>query len=465
MKNHKRKKCLKETKARVGKLTSWVRKAASHPFVATFLVLAAYSTLNPDLFDLSSGRIDKANIYNAINIPLNNFWPFATGLTSWTPYAENGNIYFIELLTHIPATIARTTTSLENTYRIQRAIDLIVIASCIALFSNLLPQILQTKKETSKVLATYFSAITLTINPWMAYTIYKSYWPEPAFMLFILFSINYLKEFKIKRGSFFLWASFLIHYQYAFFISLFYTICHTLQKFNLISVKTSILPPAINKCLTTKRQMAWAMAGLLAFPIYIARTKAALALISDPRLSPGGSSVLSRIGIDGNYHAGGILSSIQFLGGYKWTTCFQINNFNSNTPLGISREALIAIANCNLTLIGTSIISLGAIWGLARYLNKKSIPKSNTWMLAPIISAFIGMLSTFQQSYAVHIRGYSFVWAFIFTAGSAMALKLITEDKNWPYRLAIAFLWISVNSTLILASLNVAKKCSMIFSG
>ena len=42
----------------------------------------------------------------------------------------------------------------------------------------------------------------------------------------------------------------------------------------------------------------------------------------------GGSSALSRIGLDGGIYSGGIVGSLQFLGGYKWTMCFSLYNID-----------------------------------------------------------------------------------------------------------------------------------------
>ena len=58
----------------------------------------------------------------------------------------------------------------------------------------------------------------------------------------------------------------------------------------------------------------------------------------------------------------------------------------------------------------------------------------NLWVPNMIIFSFIGMLLIFQQSFTVHIVGYSYVWAFIFALGFSIlyidfSLKEIYHKK------------------------------------
>ena len=141
------------------------------------------------------------------------------------------------------------------------------------------------------------------------------------------------------------------------------------------------------------------------FPLYKLRLYISAALIGVSSNDISGSSLLYRTGLDGNVHSGGLLGSLQFLGGYKWYYCFLINNMDNKNISQFSNYKLSAVVNCELVLLSTVLLSLISIYGLFDLyaIKKKNKDINNLWVPNMIIFSFIGMLLIFQQSFTVHI--------------------------------------------------------------
>ena len=78
-----------------------------------------------------------------------------------------------------------------------------------------------------------------------------------------------------------------------------------------------------------------------------------------------GSSLLQRVGISGNdIHNGGLVGSMQFLAGNRFTSCILNYNgfdiFNEGIPL----IKLIEVYNCFLSHFGMFLISILSIFGI-----------------------------------------------------------------------------------------------------
>jgi len=125
------------------------------------------------------------------------------------------------------------------------------------------------------------------------------------------------------------------------------------------------LPPIISRKLTnTSSRLAWSLIGLLAFPLLQIRRITAVMITGSGINAIGGSSAFSRIGVDGGLHAAGIGGSLQFLGGYKWSTCFTINNVGLSSLINTSKITALSIINCELTMLSLMGISIASIAGI-----------------------------------------------------------------------------------------------------
>ena len=164
-----------------------------------------------------------------------------------------------------------------------------------------------------------------------------------------------------------------------------------------------------------------------------------------------GSSLFYRIGISGNdIHNGGILGSLQFLGGNRITNCFLKYKESLSTNF-FPTDILIATYNCSLSILGMTVISIISIIGV--YLLYKN--NSNfRFLIAPISFLILAYIMILQQSLSVHLMGYSYFFSIIFALGITAILMSILKDNKFyitkflivfPCFIGLIFLCIRVN--------------------
>ena len=78
--------------------------------------------------------------------------------------------------------------------------------------------------------------------------------------------------------------------------------------------------------------------------------------------------------------------------------------------------------NCSMSIASLVILSLLSIIGLVIFLKNSNKAK---WIFMPLSWSFLFFCLLFQQSFAAHLRGYSFIFAFIFTINIVYLLKKI----------------------------------------
>lgn len=248
------------------------------------------------------------------------------------------------------------------------------------------------------------------LSPW-AYKIFLGGWWEPLFLMFFLLGICafHLKKFRLGYISFVL-AS-LSSMQWGILLILFYSLLIIMP---LIIKGTQnfykFFPPNISK-LDQSLKIITALASSVVLIIL-------LKIIASQYIQfTGGSSLFYRVGISGNdIHNGGLIGSLQFLGGSRLTQCFQgfsMEGFPAETMM------MIAIYNCVFSIAGMAIISLISILGI--YLLVKSSPLAKKVFL-PIIFSLVFFIGVFQQSLSVHLMGYSFIFSALFAAGITYAM-------------------------------------------
>ena len=109
----------------------------NNSFLISSIILIVYSAINPELLSLSEERVSYFQVFNAINWPLNQTWPFLTGLTAWTPIEDSRNgIYFVELISYLPLVFARLILNVDMILKLQRLIDIAVIIGGISLLPS-----------------------------------------------------------------------------------------------------------------------------------------------------------------------------------------------------------------------------------------------------------------------------------------------------------------------------------------
>ena len=128
-----------------------------------------------------------------------------------------------------------------------------------------------------------------------------------------------------------------------------------------------------------------------------------------------------RVGLDSpdNIHHGGWLASLQFLGGNRVSTCLEninISNLMSNM------NSKIFIFNCLFSISGMVILSIISIIGYVKFFNENN---KDRWFLMPIFLLFFTFCFVFQQSFAAHLQGYSYIFGFIYACGLVYLVSFI----------------------------------------
>ena len=282
-------------------------------------------------------------------------------------------------------------------------------------------------------------------------------------MLALISSMISLCRNKIILGTIFITAASLIHYQYMFFASIYFVSAYMLSVFDWQDKNIKAIwriPKSVDISINKRyHKLIWSSIGLVAFPFHQLRKYLATSLIG---LSPNeinGSSALSRIGLDGNIHSGGLLGSLQFLGGYKWYYCFSIHSEVNKFISSLDNRTISAIVNCELILITMAIFSVISIYGVFTIYNlkKNNIKITNLWVINVLVFSYSAMLLIFQQSFTVHIVGYSYVWAFIFALGFSIAIYKNFILRELPWKIVGLIIYISCANSLIQASLKVTE--------
>ncbi len=253
-------------------------------------------------------------------------------------------------------------------------------------------------------------------SPW-TYRMMLAPWHEVGFLGFYLTSIYLFIKNKKNLGLIFLFISLLINFEWGFLIFLFLIL---IMLINLVyknvskyDLKYSYLPNGLqNRNGFITYSCVYILSQILFF-IQILGAKLGGVKTSN-------TGALYRIGIDSldNIHHGGLLGAFQFLGGNRYSLCFD----NISNLSGV--DDYIRIFNCFLSITTFVVISIMSIIGLF-FLFKKN--PSTKWILQPLFWAFLFFNFVFQQSFAVHLQGHSYIFGFLFAIGFPFLLKNIFD--------------------------------------
>lgn len=196
--------------------------------------------------------------------------------------------------------------------------DIGIIVGGISLFSEFIEtKIIRTKSQIYEIVLKLLIASSFLVAPWSAYMRNKSTWHEPLFMMALVSAMISLSRQKIISGTILLTIAGLIHNQFIFFMSIYFISASLIALFNQQGGKTTWrIPECVNIKLTKNYQkVLWSSIGIIMFFLHQARKYISISLMDLTTSELGGSSAISRIGLDGNVHSGGLLGSLQFLGG------------------------------------------------------------------------------------------------------------------------------------------------------
>ena len=276
-------------------------------------------------------------------------------------------------------------------------------------------------------------------SPWV-YKMFLAPWLEIYFLLFFLLGMLFFQNNMPRLGYICFLIAGLFHFQWAAAALIFYTL-------------VVIASYSVNKKYDAIRY----------FPVFqgdskdIAKTILSLLIpvilvflvrfFAQQNLDGvAGSSILYRIGISGNdIHNGGLLGSLQFLGGNRITQCLQgniIDNISSNLTVRI------ALFNCFLSILGMIFISIISIVGAYTFIKSSSKAKQ---IFLPLIFSLIFFITIFQQSLSVHLMGYSFIFSTIFAIGLSH-LMIVANNRLGSAILGFAFSFPCILGILILAT-------------
>lgn len=256
------------------------------------------------------------------------------------------------------------------------------------------------------------------ISPW-TYKMIIAGWTEIYFVLFFMLSILAgIHDFK-KLSVFFIFIAGLFNAVWSFALCLFYLLIYAIPKVIKEPIDDKNYFPSL---LTYTKGLEYFISLCISLTIFFI-----LRILAQSNLdNASGSSILERIGISGlDIHNGGILGAMQFLGGNRVTKCvYSYENSILTSDLNIGIQAY----NCILSISSLILLSIVAIIGLlCTALKYEQIKK----IVLPLSFSFIFLMFLFQQSFSVHLQGYSYIFSVLFSIGiSFYFFNFLTKSSN-----------------------------------
>ena len=300
-------------------------------------------------------------------------------------------------------------------------LDKLIIFSCAVLVSELMIKFIKGVTDFPIYLIGVTVFTLFSVSPW-SYKMILAAWFEIYFLLFFLLGIIAFINSKNNIAYFSFFLAGLFHYQWAAVVAIFYLLLlmapffFSTEKLYRPILNTSYFPPNSKK---------YYIIISLIVPALVVMSLGMVAQQFAEGLS--GPSFFWRIGIAGHdIHNGGLLGALQFLGGNRVTVCFGdsgLASISNNMDLMIK----IAMFNCILSIAGMALISFFSIIGTYLLIKKSFLAKST---LLPLIFALLIFISFFQQSLSVHLMGYSFIFAVLFSVGITNMMLVFYEHLS-----------------------------------
>ena len=252
-------------------------------------------------------------------------------------------------------------------------------------------------------------------SPWV-YKMFLASWAEIYLLMFMLAGLIFFHSNKNTIGLIFFILAGIFHFIWAFVVSVFYLLILLLPRFLDGEDKNNFFPTAINTNFFKKLLIIVA----LSFPAFVYISMKIYAGIYLENTM--GSSLFFRIGISGNdFHNGGILGALQFLGGNRINTCVNVDNISL---AGESLNLAIFAFNCILSISGMLLMSILSIIGMSILLSHSSAARS---VFIPLAFSLLVFIMIFQQGLSVHLMGFSYIFAIFFSLGIVSLLNYLSE--------------------------------------
>jgi len=385
----------------------------SYFFLVTiyFIFMREFAPLGIDWMDYHAQRVFNAVEFLRLNGYFS-FWGFSIHTSCEEcslQYGNDTNIYKsgIALISYLPYILINEIGGKETLLLIGPLWDFSVIAATAIVVADLVYKSLQSVNyEFYKIWASALSLILFLAAPW-TYKMMLALWNEVYFLLFFLLAIRLASSGKTLTSIAFFIAACLYHQQWGIVVATTLIAIFLLTKiFNENEKIKNIFDSVFFR---SSLPILYFLAASISVLILIFLQNQ-LKTISE--IQVGGSGLLSRMGVSGtDPYNGGIIGAFQFMGGQRITSCVEPYLPDiSSTSLHQKMEAY----NCLLTNISMWMVSLFLLAGL--FFQIKHINSINLYVL-PIAVAFLIMLAILQQSFSVHLLGYSYIFSFLASVG------------------------------------------------
>ncbi len=368
--------------------------------------------------------------YERVKIAIENILenPFLTyfGYTSWdnakevSEYIKNppSNIYLVPVFGYILHAFFQKFIENYQLLDVGSLLDFILISILGVLIAELGLYLISIQNVFESIFYGIFIFAIFITSPW-AYKMMLTPWPEAQFLSFYL--LSYLSFIKNKKylGLFFIFLSGLMDWMWLLLFILFFILMSilniSLKKISNKNFTYLYLPKTLQD---KKGLFLYLFTCFIPFAFY----KLNHQLLRFWGIDNSGSNILFRIGVDSfnNIHHGGIIAALQFLGGNRFSNCFLNENLNYLPNF----DKYISYFNCSTSILGMTLFSLISIVGLLILLKNNYKAK---WVFSPLTWSFFAFCLIFQQSSAVHLKGYSIIFAFIFSINIVFFFKYIGE--------------------------------------
>lgn len=252
-------------------------------------------------------------------------------------------------------------------------------------------------------------------SPWV-YKMFLASWAEIYFLMFMLAGLICFYFNKNTIGLIFFILAGIFHFIWAFVASVFYILILFLPGLLNSEDKNNFFPIAINENFFKKLLLIAALS--LPALIYIGMKLYAGIYLEHTM----GSSLFFRIGVSGNdFHNGGILGALQFLGGNRINTCVNVDNISL---VGENLNLAIFAFNCVLSISGMLLMSVLSIIGMAMLLSNSAVARS---VFIPLAFSLLVFIMIFQQGLSVHLMGFSYIFSIFFSLGIVSFLNYLSE--------------------------------------
>ena len=389
------------------------------------LFMSAYAPLGTDWLTWHFQRIYNFSEYLSVNGYFSSF-----GFSIWSKCQDcslisdnwTNKIYLSQVIfSYFPYVLINDFLGIDNLRLYGHLIDKSIIFLTGCLVSELLIKL--SKKKNNQIhsfIKAVICFIFFIVNPW-TYKMLLVNWVHIFFLAFFLVGILMFSIKKNKLGLFSFFIAGCFDYQSAAGVAVFYILLLAIFSLqNKQYLNKEYFPKIVDNKLMNYNII---ISLLLPVIIYLI-----LRIVASNELQmTSGSSILTRIGISGNdIHNGGLLGTIQFLGGNRITQC--LINFDPQIDL-MNFSKSIYVYNCILSTLSMFIVSLVSIVGL--FFLSKSESEFFKIIIFPISFLFLSYIFILQQSSSVHLMGYSYFFSVLFSVGVTTIIFKILKKYNF----------------------------------